>query len=116
MVKISLDEAFVFDMLAIMDVKIQKMPVENTLHLRQKLFQELCEQIGHGLVLEVIESEEYLFLIETNSKTFDLVDKARNGNGLAKETDDANMLRHHYKKEIQKKFFNSILMEEKQKV
>ena len=39
MVKISLDEAFVFDMLAIMDVKIQKMPVENTLHLRQKLFQ-----------------------------------------------------------------------------
>jgi hypothetical protein len=116
MVKISLEEAFVFDMLAIMDVKIQKMPVENTIHLRQKLFHELCEQLGHVLVLAVTESEEYSLLIEANSKTFDLVDKARNGDGLAKETDSANMLRHHYKKEIQKKFFNSILMEEKQKV
>ena len=60
MVKISLEEAFVFDMLAIMDVKIQKMPVENTIHLRQKLFHELCEQLGHDLVLQVTESEEYL--------------------------------------------------------
>lgn len=115
MVKISLEEAFVFDMLAIMDVKIQKMAVENTIYLRQKLFHELCDQLGHDLVLEVTESEEYILLIEANSKTFDLVDKARNGEGLAKETDNANMLRHNYKKEIQKKFFNTILMEEKQK-
>ena len=115
MIKISLEEAYVFDMLAIMDVKIQKMPVENTIHLREKLFSELCEQIGHEVVLDVTSSEEYALLIKANLETFSLVDKARNGDGLAKETDDANMLRHRYKKEIQKKFFNSILMEEKQK-
>jgi hypothetical protein len=115
MIKISLEEAYVFDMLAIMDVKIQKMPVENTIHLREKLFSELCEQIGHEVVLDVTSSEEYALLIKANLETFNLVDKARNGDGLAKETDNANMLRHKYKKEIQKKFFNSILMEEKQK-
>lgn len=116
MVQISLEEAYVFDMLAIMDVKIQKMPVENTLHSRNKLFSELCDQIGTDLVLQILQSEEYFNLLDANSKTFDLVDKARNGDGLAKETDDANMQRHQYKKQIQEKFFNSILLEEKQKI
>ena len=64
-------------------------------------------------MLKIINSEEYKNMVQTNKVTFDAVEKARYGNITAKEVDEANMLRHKRKLELQVKFFDNNLMEYK---
>ena len=63
--------------------------------------------------LTIISSDEYSNLLEANKITFDAVEKARYGDITAKEVDDANLLRHKRKTELQSKFFNYKLTEYK---
>jgi hypothetical protein len=48
---------------------------------------------------------------KANQKVFELIDKSKFDDGLAKVTDDANFERHIAKIALQKRFFDSDLTE-----
>jgi hypothetical protein len=109
MLKISVDYGYAFDVLAIIEVKNKIVGKKNQNYY--KLYKEIEEQIGREKMNEVINSNEYIKLIETNQKVFDLVDQAQKDNGLAKQVDSANYERYIVKTNLQKKFFNENITE-----
>jgi hypothetical protein len=116
MLRISLDEAYVFDMLSVFDVKIINLSGEKlakTLEKMSVMVEEVIDQIGEDKYREIIASDEYDKMVEANQKVFDLIDQSKFDNGLAKITDDANYERHIAKMALQKRFFDSDLTEVK---
>ena len=117
MIKISLDEAYVFDLLSILDLKRAKSvgKEDNQKHIENynTLHDEISEQISDIKMLEIIKSEEYKDLVDINSKVFDLVDLGKDQEGLAKTTAMANHDRFILKNKLQKKFFKNPLKEAK---
>ena len=109
MLKISVDYGYAFDVLAIIEVKNKIVGKKNQNYY--KLYKEIEEQIGQEKMNEVINSKEYMRLIDTNQKVFDLVDQAQKDNGLAKRVDSANYERYIVKTNLQKKFFNENITE-----
>lgn len=112
MLKLSLDEGFVFDVLSIHQIKSQSADSETKKAIAasayRKLVLELAEQLGSNKLRMILMSEEYEVLLAANRLTFDLVEKARNAtSGLAKEVDDANMNRYNAKVALQATFFGS---------
>ena len=97
MLKISLDEAYVFDMLSVFDVKIKKLTGEKllvTLDKHSNMVEEVIEQITSEKYNEIISSSEYKKMILANERVFELIDESKTDTGLAKITDDANFDRH----------------------
>jgi hypothetical protein len=116
MLKISLDEGYVFDILSISQVKIIKSSNENKqklVHNYQELSKEIINQIGLDLYSDIVASKEYQELRDANEKTFDLVDQVKNDKGLAKLVDDSNYSRYQKKVALQNKFFNNEVKEVK---
>ena len=116
MIKISVDEAYVFDMLAVFDVKIKNLSGEKlvtTLEKFSDMVEEVVDQIGHLKYEEIYNSFEYKKMIEANQRVFELIDESKTDTGLAKITDDANYERHIAKMALQKKYFGSDLTEVK---
>jgi len=112
MINLNVDEAYAFDYLSILDIK--KNINQNCHKMWSNSFNFIKNQIGEEKMNEIINSKEYKNMIETNQLTFDAVEKARFGKQItAKEVDDANMLRHKRKLELQTRFFHNILMEYK---
>lgn len=111
MINLKVDEAYAFDYLSILEIKkgLNDLCQKNW----ENCFSYIAEQIGRDKMNQIINSSEYQLMINTNKLTFDAVEKARYGNISAKEVDDANMLRHKRKLELQSKFFNNNLMEYK---
>lgn len=115
MLKISLDESYVFDLLSIQEVKLaastgQKR--EQILKSYDMLRREIVDQLGLTVFNSVIDSVEYLKLRTANKLVFDLVDRAGESK-LSKLTADANYDRYLCKKDIQEVFFGSGLTEVK---
>ena len=116
MIKVSLDEAYVFDMLAILDVKKQLFSSEkldSVISARAIMVDEICSQIGDDKFHEIISSEEYSNLINANNLVFNLVDQTKTEGGLAKQVDDANYNRYLKKQNLQNKFFTTKMKEVK---
>lgn len=112
MVKISLDEGYAYDLLAICEVKI-KNNVNNAKVNYELIFNELSAQLNN-LHLLILSSDEYACLVDANKKTFEAVEKARYGIITAKEVDDLNMQRFFCKQKLQLKFFpQSNILEQK---
>jgi hypothetical protein len=114
MIKISIDEAYAFDMLAIFEVKISNLSGEKlakTLEKKANMIEQFVQQIGRDKYNQIISSAEYGKMILANQKVFELIDKSKFDDGLAKVTDDANFERHIAKIALQKKFFDSDLTE-----
>jgi hypothetical protein len=116
MIKISLDESYVFDLLSIYEVKIDySIDLEKKSKLEQSynlLKLEIIETIGDELVVDILSSKEYAELKQSNKVVFDLVDRA-NETELSKLTADANYMRYLNKILLQNKFFNTNLTEVK---
>jgi hypothetical protein len=115
MLKISLDEAYVFDLLSIYQVKIDKSHghKRDALKKSEKIItDEIISQIGNDLYNEIILSKEYDELKQSNRNVFDLVDRA-NETELSKLTADANYDRYEKKMMLQSKFFQEKLNEVK---
>ena len=115
MLKISLDEAYVFDILTIYQVKIDNATGENkekTLKASSELGNEIISQIGQDLFIQILLSKEYKNLLNSNKIVFNLVDR-KNESEISKLTADANYDRYLKKIELQKKFFNNELIEVK---
>ena len=116
MIKVSLDEAYVFDMLAILDVKKASFTNERLISVNEaysEMTSEIKDQIGDNKFEEIIKSEEYANLIEANKLVFDLVDKTKTEGGLAKSVDDANYNRYLKKQALQTQFFINKMKEVK---
>jgi hypothetical protein len=115
MLKISLDESYVFDLLSIHEVKLNASTGskrEQVLKSLISLRNEIIEQIGLELFNEITSSLEYTLLQSANKLVFELVDRAGETK-LSKETADANYQRYIRKTELQAKFFNNSLSEVK---
>jgi hypothetical protein len=114
MINIEVDEGYAFDYLSILEVKKNLYPSETKFSTYNKCANFLKNQLGHELFNQVLSSNEYIDLYNSNKKTFNLVDLARkNGPVTAKEVDDANMERFFCKQKLQNSFFNGNLAEEK---
>lgn len=117
MITISLDEGYIFDLLSISQVKMAKATEAETIKKVNasywKLRDEIISQIGQDKFNSISLSEEYRELFKANEKTFDLVDKAKESEGLAKEVDKSNYERYLCKVNLQKKFFDNEVSETK---
>jgi len=116
MLKISLDEAYVFDMLSVFDVKIKNLDGEKlakTIEKMSCMIEEVIEQVSKDKYDEIFSSIEYQKMVEANQRVFNLIDQSKDDAGLAKITDNANYDRHIAKMAFQKRFFNSELTEVK---
>jgi hypothetical protein len=116
MLKINLDEAYVFDMLSVFDVKIKNLDGEKlakTIEKYSDMREEVIEQIGEDKYREITSSLEYQKMVYANQRVFELIDDSKNDTGLAKITDDANYERHIAKMALQKRFFDTELTEVK---
>jgi len=115
MLKISLDEAYVFDLLAIYATKINNSEGEKkeiSLQSFHNLSDEIIEQIGYPLYEDILRSDEYKGLLDANQNVFTLVDRAGETE-LSKITADANYERYLKKVALQTKFFTNTLTEVK---
>jgi len=114
MIKVSLDESYVFDILSIYQVKELKSP-QNPIHVENfnKLYSEIAQQIGKEKIDLILDSEEYLNLLKANSDTFNLVDAVKTDPCLGKEVDQSNYNRYQKKVALQEKFFQSKVTETK---
>lgn len=113
MINISLDEAYVFDLLSIYEVKIEKSTGEkkdSLILLYDNLSQEIINQIGFDLFDKIILSNEYNKLKNANEITFELVGRS-NECELSKLTAESNYNRYIIKNELQQKFFEKNLTE-----
>jgi len=116
MLKISVDEAYVFDMLSVFDVKLKNLTGEKLLKTIEKysdMREEVIDQIGKDKYIQITSSIEYQKMVYANQRVFDLIDESKNDTGLAKVTDDANYERHVAKMAFQKRFFDTELTEVK---
>jgi hypothetical protein len=115
MIKISLDEAYVYDILSIYAVKIENTNGEKkqkSLDSFNKLSEEIQNQIGIVKHHSIINSTAYFDLKHANKEVFDLVDRAGE-TSLSKQTAEANYKRYLKKVELQTKFFNNEVTEVK---
>jgi hypothetical protein len=118
MIKVSLDEGYIFDMVAILEIKSKIFTGEKLQKALDSLYDmvdEIVEQIGKDKFNQIINSNEYQNLFQANKQVFDLIDKAKSSEGLSKETDDANYERYLRKIDLHKKFFNDNILEVKNK-
>ena len=115
MIKISLDEAYVYDILSIYAVKIENSKGEKkqkSLESFNKLSEEIQNQIGITKHHSIINSSDYFDLKQANKEVFDLVDRAGE-TSLSKQTAEANYKRYIKKVELQTKFFDNQITEVK---
>lgn len=115
MLRIYVDEAAAFDMLAILHLKAQ---VSGDWTAYNSFLKPIEEQIDTHTYLKIMSSSEYLELIQANRRVFELIDEVVS----AKPEDDyydalhvhnANMKRFYAKKALQAKFFGNDLTEKK---
>src|SRR3990167_4407291 len=110
LIKISKDIGAIIDELAIINIKINTssgLPKQKSKENFERLSKELKEQIGENKLREILSSEEYKDLYDSNLLVFNLIDQAKLDIGLAKDTDVANYDRFLKKAALQKKFFDS---------
>ena len=112
MIKFEMDEAGVFDILSIEQIKI-KFGVDAAQKRLDSVLNSLYQQLGRELVDEILADEYYKNLYNSNELAFHLVCAAKKTTGIAKEVQIANDLRHECKNKLQKKFFEAELIEAK---
>lgn len=111
MIRISLTEAFVYDILAITEVKTKKgVCTFRDYHQQSK---EISEEVGKKLHEDILRSDEYRKLYEANELTFEAVDKAKVDEVKASVVHNLNNERFLAKKALQQKFFPTAEFTEK---
>lgn len=106
--KVTLPEAYIFDILSIYQVKIAKSP-NNELNQAnfENLLNEISAEIGKEKTSTILNSTEYNDLFIANLETFDLVDAVKTNPCLGMEVDASNYRRFLAKSALQKKWFES---------
>ena len=106
MIKISVDEAGAYDLLAILSIKCAKTTDGPASKAWSRLSRELIEQLG-SKHFEVTHSNEYLNMFEANNRVFNLINelKSASPNMPASIVDEANYCRYLCKQALQARFF-----------
>ena len=106
-----------FDEMSVMNIKVNiskdHASRENSKNNFTRLAKEIQAQIGESKLQEILASDEYQNLYESNLFVFNLVEKVKSDNGLARDVDLGNYDRFLKKAELQKKFFETDLTEVK---
>ena len=118
MIKISVDEAYAWDMLAVLHIKSELSSDEKNLTNFLEFLDNMTSELGIGLCNTILASEEYKCLKHANHTVFNLIELICKERGGLVYTDaltvhDANMQRFTAKKALQQKFFNTNLTEQK---
>lgn len=105
MIYLKVNEAYAFDFLAILQIKFEIDPINNSENYNDCLL-EIKKQINNnGEFDNIISSQEYKNLYLINKKTFEAVDLAKQEKVSAKYVDECNYERFLAKKALQEKFF-----------
>lgn len=112
MLKIEVDEAYAFDMLAILELKLPRSGADAANYVA---FLACIEsQVGVEKTREILHSQEYAKLLGANGTVFNMIERIGAGQQLdALEVHRANMERFHGKKALQEAFFGGSLAERK---
>ena len=113
MININVDEGYAFDYLSILEIKSINIGTDEAIDTFQKCKDFLCSQISSDIFNKIYNSSEYNECKSANQLTFQAVERARYGDITAKEVDECNMKRYQAKVNLQKKFFNSDIVEVK---
>jgi hypothetical protein len=123
MIKVTIDEASAFDMLSILEIKLigeWRMNAKKKKKLNENyelLKGEIIESIGEQKYNEILDSEEYRFLLASNNGVFQMIDKVKESKAreaqTAKVVQSMNDDRFRLKSELQTQFFNNQLIEQK---
>ena len=113
MIKVSLDEAVVFDMLSILLIKTKKSNEMQHVTNYLNFIADVKDSIGSNKLSEIISSEEFEDLTKANDSVFSGVDLAKKDLISASKLDALNYERFLCKKKIQEKFFEHKLKEQK---
>lgn len=110
MIQLPTDEAVAFDMLAILDVKLNHgLPVTSE---RARLWDALLSQLG-DTANQVVRSASYEALLKSNAEVFDTIELAYRDAISASSVQRSNYARHIAKKALQQAFWSSPLLEVK---
>jgi len=115
MIKVDIDEASAFDMLAILHIKKGK-GNEIASESYVSLARLIEDHLGAALFSRVLRSDTYMDLISANNLVFDYVDILNTGETKVISASDvhrANMARFSFKKLLQERFFTDPLTEQK---
>jgi len=111
MIRISVDEAAAYDMLAILSIKIVVNGGNDVMPSRvveERLTSEAVASLGESLHGEIMSSPEYKRLLRANLAVFDRIDLIKTrGEQLGDATyiDQQNYQRYLCKKALQERFF-----------
>lgn len=112
MINIKVDEAYAFDMLAIMEIKKSKSTVDSMIFY--EFLETIRYQLGDELTSDIRASESYRELLAANQLVFDMVEQINAGQRLGAEVvHEGNMARYRAKKKLQFLFFGQDLNERK---
>ena len=114
MMKIEVDEAYAFDMLAIMELKAEYSPTDMNKIIKEEFLKTIRKQLGNELTSDIRASYEYSQLLDANRKAYLLVDRIfADEEFSAHLVHNANMERYQWKRKIQHNFFGQDLNEQK---
>jgi hypothetical protein len=118
MINLLVDEAYAFDYLAILLIKLTSdAKNQNKITAYIQCAEHLTNQLGEKKFQEIITTPEYKEIISANQRVFDLVDSLReNVKITANQIDDANLYRYKAKQKFQINLFNTFIVEEKTKI
>lgn len=109
MIKISVDEAYAYDMLAILEIKYKKMNLSlESLNNHYELQETLRKEVGAQRHSEIVLSKEFQRLYDANLKIFERIDEIKEReihSSDATYIDNMNYERYLAKKTLQEKFF-----------
>lgn len=112
MISVWVDEAYCFDMLSILELKMGNSD-QDMLNYTQFL-QNMVDQLGADLTRDIILSDEYRYLLGANQRVFDLIEQIMLGSDMSALTvHEANMERFVGKQKLQQAHFNRALLERK---
>lgn len=115
--KFSFDYVYALDVLSIGEVKMLKLEEgekrDQVIKHVKILSQELENYLGLNKFLAIYQSQEYLNLYKINEKVWEAVDLAERNEISAKEVADLNTNRYYWKSQLQKKFFDGPMLEQK---
>ena len=103
MIYLIVDEAYAFDYLSILDVKVDEIRTSECSEAFLRCYQTMKDQMSD--IESVMRSKEYSDLKEANRMVFKLVDKAKRDEVKASDVDRGNHERCKKRKALQDRFF-----------
>jgi hypothetical protein len=109
MILLPVDEAFAFDYLAILCVKLDRgLDVEKDIERVEVM---ISHQVGN--LNSIKASYQFKKLMITNERTFDAIELAHRGRISARRVQEINYERYLAKRELQEKFWRNLKITEK---